>query len=159
VQFVVQLGVTVNGDPLLATPDTVTTTFPVVAPAGTVTVMLVALQALAAAAVVPLKVTVLDPCGVPKFVPVIVIGVPTGPEVWLSVVMVGGAVITRVNVLFEVAGVGTAVSVTSTMMFVKVPAVVGVPEITPWLLLKPGLLLLRLKPAGSGLDVLSRLNV
>jgi hypothetical protein len=46
--------------PLLATPDTVTTTFPVVAPVGTVAVMLVALQPVAVA-VVPLNLTVLVP--------------------------------------------------------------------------------------------------
>src|SRR5205823_3770420 len=69
-QFVVQLAVTVKADPLLAVPNTVTTTVPVVAPAGTDTVMLVALQALAAAAVVPLNLTVLVPWVAPKLVPV-----------------------------------------------------------------------------------------
>jgi hypothetical protein len=53
-------GVTVKGTPLLACPPTVTTTFPVVAPDGTVTVMLVSLQAVGVPAV-PLNVTVLDP--------------------------------------------------------------------------------------------------
>ena len=48
-QFVVQLAVTVKADPLLAVPNTVTTTLPVLAPVGTDTVMLVGLQALAAA--------------------------------------------------------------------------------------------------------------
>jgi hypothetical protein len=43
--------------PLLAFPETVTTTFPLVAPDGTVTPMLVALQ-LVTLAVVPLKLTV-----------------------------------------------------------------------------------------------------
>jgi len=80
-QFVVQLAVTVKADPLLAVPNTVTTTLPVVAPAGTDTVMLVALQALAAAAVVPLNLTVLGPWVAPKLVPVMVIDVPAGPEV------------------------------------------------------------------------------
>jgi hypothetical protein len=55
------VGATVKGEPLLAVPNTFTTTLPVVAPTGTNTVMLVALQALAAAAAVPLKVTVLVP--------------------------------------------------------------------------------------------------
>jgi hypothetical protein len=81
--------ITVKGEPLLACPLTVTTTFPVVAPAGTVTVMLVALQALAAAAAVPLKVTVLAPCVVPKLVPVIVIETPTAPDGWLRLVIAG----------------------------------------------------------------------
>ena len=42
---------TVNATPLLATPDTVTTTFPVVAPAGTGATMLLALQLVGVAAV------------------------------------------------------------------------------------------------------------
>ena len=78
------LVVTVKFTPLLARPPTVTTTLPVVAPAGTVTAMLVLLQVVAVAAV-PLKVTVLLPCVAPKFVPVIVTGVPTAPEVGLRV--------------------------------------------------------------------------
>jgi len=74
---------------LLATPDAVTTTLPVVAPTGTVTTMLVALQLVTEVAAVPLKVIVLVPWAAPKFVPVIVIEVPTAPEVWLRPVMVG----------------------------------------------------------------------
>jgi hypothetical protein len=46
--------------PLLATPFTVTTTFPVVAPVGTLTEMLVAAQ-LVTVAVMPLNFTVLVP--------------------------------------------------------------------------------------------------
>jgi hypothetical protein len=64
----------VKTTPLLATPATVTTTLPVVAPAGTGTTMLVALQLVGVAAV-PLNVTVPVPCVAPKFVPVIVTGV------------------------------------------------------------------------------------
>ena len=41
-EVIVAVGTTVNVTPLLATPPTVTVTFPVVAPAGTGTVMLVA---------------------------------------------------------------------------------------------------------------------
>src|SRR2546430_14079034 len=84
------VGATVKGEPLLAVPNTFTTTLPVVAPTGTVTVMLVALQALAAAAAVPLKVTVLDPCAAPKLAPVMVIDAPSAPAFWLRLVMVGG---------------------------------------------------------------------
>jgi hypothetical protein len=51
-------GTTVNETPLLPTPLTVTTTFPVVAPLGTEAAMEVALQ-LVAVALVPLNVTVL----------------------------------------------------------------------------------------------------
>ena len=73
---------------LLAWPPTVTTTLPVVAPLGTVAAMLVALQLVTLAAV-PLKVTVLLPWLVPKFVPVIVTAVPTGPELGARAVMLG----------------------------------------------------------------------
>ena len=73
---------------LLATPPTVTTTFPGIAPVGTGTMMLVAFQ-LVGVAVVPLKVTVLAPCVAPKFIPVIVTGVPTGPVVGFKFVMLG----------------------------------------------------------------------
>ena len=75
-----QIDVTVKLTPLLATPPTVTTTFPVVAPAGTGTTMLVAFQLVGVAAV-PLNVTVLVPCVDPKFVPVIVTDTPTAPDV------------------------------------------------------------------------------
>jgi hypothetical protein len=74
-------GMIVKGDPLLAAPNTVTTTLPVVAPTGTVTMMLVVLQALAVPADVPLKVTVLVPCVAPKLIPVMVMDAPTAPEV------------------------------------------------------------------------------
>src|SRR6266849_5150278 len=82
------LGATVKLTPLLATPPTVTTTFPVVAPAGTGATMLVALQ-LDGVANVPLNVTVLVPWVVPKFVPVIVTDVPTVPDVGFRFVMLG----------------------------------------------------------------------
>jgi hypothetical protein len=74
------LGSTVKGTPLLATPETVTTTLPVVAPLGTVTPIDVALQLIAAAAL-PLKVTLLFPWLPPKLVPAIVTEVPLAPEV------------------------------------------------------------------------------
>jgi hypothetical protein len=75
--------------PLLATPDTVTTTFPVVAPLGTVVTMVVLFQ-LVVVAVVPLNLT-LFPEDVPKLVPVIVTEVPTGPDVTERLVMFGAA--------------------------------------------------------------------
>src|SRR5712692_6336679 len=89
----VMLGATVKLTPLLATPPTVTTTFPVVAPAGTGATMLVPLQLVGVAAV-PLNVTVLLPWVVPKFVPVIVTDVPTTPEVGFKLVMLGGGGVT-----------------------------------------------------------------
>src|SRR5207253_56125 len=79
---------TVKEMPLLETPLTLTTTFPVVAPAGTGTAMLVALQLVGVPAA-PLNVTVLEPCVDPKFVPVIVTGVPTAPEVTDKLVILG----------------------------------------------------------------------
>jgi hypothetical protein len=111
--------------PLLATPPTVTTTFPVVAPDGTDVRMLVAFQ-LVTVAVVPLNVTV--PCVGPKFVPVIFIDIPTGPEVEDRLVITGAAivVIVSVRVALPVPLAFVALSVT-----VDVPAVVGVPEINP----------------------------
>jgi len=85
------LGVTVKAVPLLAKPPTVTTTGPVVAPLGTVATMLVALQ-LEGTAATPLNVTVLVPCVAPKFAPAMVTEAPTGPDVGLKEVMLGGRV-------------------------------------------------------------------
>jgi hypothetical protein len=73
-------GTTVKLTPLLFTPFTETTTFPVVAPAGTVAAMVVTLQLVTLAAV-PLNETVLLPCVEPKVVPVTVIEAPTAPVV------------------------------------------------------------------------------
>jgi hypothetical protein len=78
--------VTVNATPLLATPPTVTTTFPVVAPAGTAATMLVALQ-LAGVAAVPLKLTVLVPCAAPKLEPLMVTDAPINPNAGFKLVM------------------------------------------------------------------------
>jgi hypothetical protein len=85
--------VTVKLTPLLATPPTVTTTFPVVAPVGTAVAILVALQLVAAAAI-PLNFTVLVPCVVPKFAPLIVTEVPITPEVGFKLVMLGVGTVT-----------------------------------------------------------------
>ena len=74
--------------PLLARPETVTMTLPVVAPAGTGAVMLVVFQAVGVA-VTPLNFTVLAPCGLPKFVPVITTEVPATPDVGFNPVIVG----------------------------------------------------------------------
>src|SRR5215467_10559906 len=70
--------VTVKSTPLLAVPSTVTTTLPVVAPLGTGTTILVALQLVGVAAML-LKVTVLAPWLDPKFAPEIVTEVPIDP--------------------------------------------------------------------------------
>src|SRR5207245_9855954 len=84
-------GITVNDTPLLACPFTVTTTLPVVAPLGTGATIEVALQ-LVGVALVPLKVTVLEPCVAPKFAPEIVTEVPTAPEVGDKFVIEGGGI-------------------------------------------------------------------
>jgi len=80
--------VTVKVTPPLASPPTVTTMLPVVAPDGTGTTILVFDQ-LVGVAVVPLNVIVLVPFVAPKFVPVTVIDVPTGPLVGDRLVMLG----------------------------------------------------------------------
>src|SRR5262249_2244975 len=69
-------------------PPTVTTTEPVVAPAGTGAVMLVSLQAVAVAAV-PLNVTVLAPCVAPKWVPPMVAACPMTPAEGVSDAILG----------------------------------------------------------------------
>lgn len=81
-------GVTVNVDPLLGCPPTVTTTDPVVAPVGTGAVIDVALQAVGVE-LTPLKLTVLLPCGVRKFVPAITTEVATAPVFGVRLVIVG----------------------------------------------------------------------
>jgi len=85
-------GMTVKTTPLLATPPTVTTTFPDEAPAGTCAMMLPVLQDAGAIdpADVPLKVTALVPCNAPKFAPVIVTEAPTGPLFGTKPVILGG---------------------------------------------------------------------
>jgi hypothetical protein len=70
--------------------------------------MLVALQLVGVAAV-PLKVTVLVDCVAPKFEPVIVTGVPTGPEVGLKLVMIGAGTIIeadKLNTVFPPRAIG-----------------------------------------------------
>lgn len=84
-----EITVTVKFTLLLATPPTVTTTLPLVAPDGTGAAMLVLLQ-LVGVAMAPLNVTVLVPRVAPKFDPVIVIEVPTGPELGERPVILGG---------------------------------------------------------------------
>jgi hypothetical protein len=91
-------GATVNTTPLLANPKTVTTTFPVVAPFGAGTTMLVRLQ-LVGVATVPLNVRVLVPWVAPKFVPVTVTKVPIAPEAGLRLVMLGGGATVKVTPL------------------------------------------------------------
>src|SRR5437763_15278729 len=83
-------GVTVKFFPLLATPLALTTTFPVVAPLGTVTPILDAPHDVTLA-VVPLNVTVPVPCEEPNVDPVTVTAAPTAPVVIDKLVMPGAA--------------------------------------------------------------------
>jgi hypothetical protein len=102
--------VTVNVTPLLATPPAaVTTTFPVVAPVGTVATIWLALQ-LVMVAVVPLKVTLPLPCVGPKFDPAITIEEPTAPVLGVRVAMLGAAVTVNVTPLLA-----TPLTVTTTL--------------------------------------------
>jgi hypothetical protein len=136
--------VTVKSTPLLATPLTVTTTLPVVAPFGTGTAMLEALQLVGVAAI-PLNVTVLDPWLAPKFVPVIVTEVAIGPEVGLRVLMAGvgrtvkftpllAIPLTVTTTLPVVAPVGTGTTMLPTAQLVGEAAVpLKVTVLVPWL--------------------------
>jgi hypothetical protein len=127
---------------LLATPPTVTTTFPVVAPFGTGATILVALQ-LETVAVVPLKVTVLAPCVAPKFVPVIVTELPTAPDVGFRVEMLGETVKATpllaippiVTSTFPVvAPLGTGATMLVALQLVGVAVVpLNVTVLVPWL--------------------------
>src|SRR5258708_8589456 len=94
----VRVGGPVKFRPLLATPLTVTTTLPVVAPVGTGTAMLFADQFVGDDEV-PLKVTVLVPWLAPRFAPVIVTEAPTGPETGLRVEMLGVVITVKVTPL------------------------------------------------------------
>ena len=110
-----EIGLTVNGAPLLGRPFTVTTTLPEVAPRGTVTRMPVAFQ-LAGVASVPLKVTVLAPCVGLKLVPEMVTEVPTEPDVGERLVIVGGTMTVKRTPLLE-----RAPTVTTTLPVVAPP--------------------------------------
>jgi len=89
-------GVTVKDTPLLATLSTVTTTFPVAAPEGTSTVIDVSLHLLGDP-LTPLKATVDVPCTAPKFAPVTLTVVPTGPEVGPTEPMTGSVPTVKVT--------------------------------------------------------------
>jgi hypothetical protein len=95
--------VTVNVTPLLATPPAaVTTTFPVVAPVGTVAVMLDAPQLVIVVALVLLNFTLPFPCDGPKFDPTITMDDPTAPVLGVSDVMLGAAVTVKLFPLLDV---------------------------------------------------------
>lgn len=78
---------------LIPAPGTLTTTdtAPSATPLGTVATMLVLLQV--AVAGIPPKVTVLEPCVVPKPVPAIVTEVPIGPDAGVRLVIAGAVTV------------------------------------------------------------------
>ena len=95
--------VTLKFTPALASLPTVTTTAPVLAPAGTGTTIEVSLQ-LTGDASVPAKLTRLVPRFSPKFEPVIVTLVPTGPAAGFSPLIAGtGTVSSSSSVIVQVA--------------------------------------------------------
>src|SRR5438132_2658397 len=101
--------VAVNVAPALATPLAVTTTLPVVAPAGTGATIEVALQ-LAGVATVPLNVTALVPWVEPKLPPAMVTDAPTAPELGDKLLMLGTA--STVN---NTPALATPLTVTTTL--------------------------------------------
>ena len=127
-------GTTVKLIPLLGTPLAFTTTFPVVAPLGTVAVILVADQ-VPTVAVVPLNVTEPLPCVAPKFVPVMVTEAPTAPVVIDRLVILGAGTTVKLIPLLAaplaftttfpvVAPTGT---VTTTLVALQLVGVAAVP--------------------------------
>jgi hypothetical protein len=86
-------GLTVKATRLLATPDTVNITLPVVAPGGDDNGDAGRAPCAGGAAGAPLKVTALLPCLAPKLEPAMVTFTPTAPEVRLRLVIVGGGVV------------------------------------------------------------------
>jgi hypothetical protein len=125
-------GTTVNATALLLTPPTVTTTVPLppVAPAGTSAVMDVTLQLVGVAAM-PLNVTVLLPCKLPKPDPVIVTELPAMPDVGDKLAMLGTTVkatplldppFTVTTTLPVVAAAGTATAIEVDFQLVGVAA-------------------------------------
>ena len=128
---------------LLGVPPTVTTTFPVVAPLGTFTTMVVVFQLVAVPADTPLNLTVLVPCVEPKLTPPIVTELPTDPEVGFKTKMAGPELgskteqlldipptVTRTHPMVAPAGTGTTmlvalqlVGVASTPLNVTFPVV------------------------------------
>jgi hypothetical protein len=137
-------GTTVNAAPALATPLAVTTTLPVVAPAGTETAIDAALQPVAGAAA-PLNITTLVPWVAPKFVPVIVTGAPTAAEDGDKPLMLGvgstvnaapglGKSFTATTTLPVVAPAGTVTTIDIALQLVGVAAMaLNVTVLVPWL--------------------------
>jgi hypothetical protein len=136
---------TVKLTPLLFTPLAFTTTFPVVAPVGTIATIDVALQLVIVVAVVVLNDMEPVPWVEPKFVPVIVTDAPTAPVVGDKLVMLGAATTVKLTPLLftplaftttlpVVAPVGTVVTIDVALQLVIVVAVVPLnfTVLVPW---------------------------
>jgi hypothetical protein len=134
---------TVKLTALLATPDSVTTTFPVAAAVGTGTTTLVGPQ-LVGKAIVPLNVIVVEPWVGPKFVPVMVIEEPTEPELGDRLVMRGVGRNVKLTVLLafpaavtttgpELAPLGTGTVICESVQLAGVAAApLKVTVLEPW---------------------------
>src|SRR5437763_10023235 len=124
---------TVSVTALLGCVPTSRVTGPVVAPSGTGTTMLVALQVVGGIAT-PLSRTVLVPWVAPKVVPVMVIAVPDAPAVGKRLVMTGGGDTVKATALLAIPFTVTttvpvvAVAGTGTTMLVLLQ-VVGVASV------------------------------
>ena len=135
---------TVNAEPALATPLTVTTALPLVVPVGTVATIDVALQLVIVVAAA-FNFTVLAPCVEPKFVPVIVTDAPTANVVGDRLVIVGVGRAVKLEPLLStplactttfpvVAPVGTFTTIEVALQLVIVVAVVvlNFTVLVPW---------------------------
>ena len=136
--------------PLLSMPPTLTTIFPVVAPTGTVQVMLVSLQRVTVA-VVPLNFTELPLCDAPKLEPEIVTDTPGAPLVCESDVIAGGTGSISTTALID-AGVPL---VSPVKVAVSVPLVGTTTEEIP----KPSFISESLRVHGEAIEALEALNV
>src|SRR6266436_1322273 len=128
--LIVGAGTTVKLVPLLATPDALTKIFPVVAPDGTGTEILDALQ-LVGVDVVPLKLTEPLPWVAPKFVPATATSAPTAPLVGERVVMLGGGTTVKLDPLLATP----PAAVTTTLPVVAPLGVVAVMLFAPQLVI------------------------
>src|SRR5260221_200028 len=79
-------------------------------------------------AAVPLNFTVLVPCVVPKFVPVIVTGAPTAPDAGDKLVMLGAATTVNEGPLLD-----TPLTVTTTLPVVALVGTVATIDVAPQL--------------------------
>jgi len=150
---------TTNGTPLLTKPLTVTTTFPLLAPDGTGTPMLLLLQLVGTPAR-PLNVTVLVPCEAPKLAPVMVMEVPTGATTGDTLLMLGGvptvnttpllgALFTVTITLPVVAPAGTSALIVLLFQLVAVAVLpLKVTVLVPCIKPKPAPVIVTVVPAG-----------